>query len=115
MLKAYSFPRFYRAVLSFAHRLGGKRVLFSGAGLHAAAKIRLLLKTEARIEFYGDPACDNVLDWAQNGQLVHFSRCLTAGICEAAGLAEGSNSRPRYVRSGKGFCRLIVACRAFPI
>jgi uroporphyrin-III C-methyltransferase/precorrin-2 dehydrogenase/sirohydrochlorin ferrochelatase len=59
--------------------LAEKPVLFSGAGWHAAAKIRLWLKTEARMEVYGDPACDDVLDWAQDGRLVHVSRCLTGG------------------------------------
>ncbi len=103
MLKTYSFPRGYRAVLSFAHRLGGKRVLFSGAGLHVAAKIRLLLKTEARIEFYGDPACDNVLDRAQDGQLVHFSRCLTAGICVARALRRARTAAPATYVLEKAF------------
>ncbi len=79
--------------------LAEKRVLFSGAGLHAAAKIRLLLKTEVRIEVYGDPACDEILDWAQDGRLVHFPRCPTAADADGATLVYGANDDPEMDRA----------------
>jgi siroheme synthase (precorrin-2 oxidase/ferrochelatase) len=93
--------------------LAEKPVLFSGAGWHAGAKIRLWLRTEARMEVYSDSACDDVLDWAQDGRLVHVQMSDWV-ICEAAGLAEGLKSRPATYFLEKVFCRLIVGCRAFP-
>lgn len=56
----------------------GTRIVLSGGGDAALAKLRLLLKTEARIEvFAADPAQD-IVDWAAAGQLVLTRRTLQA-------------------------------------
>jgi len=52
------------------------RVVVSGAGETAAAKLRLLLKTEALIEVYGEDACDDVRAWHEDGRLRWFAKPL---------------------------------------
>ncbi len=49
--------------------LKDKKVVFSGAGEHAAAKIRLLLKTEADIVAVGENPCADVAEWAALGKI----------------------------------------------
>jgi uroporphyrin-III C-methyltransferase/precorrin-2 dehydrogenase/sirohydrochlorin ferrochelatase len=53
-----------------------QRVVISGAGETAAAKLRLLLKTEALIEVYGEEACDAVRAWHDEGRLRWFPKPL---------------------------------------
>ena len=54
------------------------RVLLSGGEAAALAKLRLLLKTPARIEVYADPAAEEIRDWAAEGRLTLIPRPLTA-------------------------------------
>ncbi|MFP3921135.1 MAG: siroheme synthase CysG [Dichotomicrobium sp.] len=67
--------------------LRGQRVVVSGAGETAAAKLRLLLKTEAEIEVYGADACDDVRRWHAEGRLRWFAEPLTPGALAGARLA----------------------------
>ena len=53
-----------------------QRVVVSGAGETAAAKLRLLLKTEAIIEVYGEDACEDVRKWHEGGRLRWFAKRL---------------------------------------
>jgi uroporphyrin-III C-methyltransferase/precorrin-2 dehydrogenase/sirohydrochlorin ferrochelatase len=55
-----------------------QRVVVSGAGETAAAKLRLLLKTEALIEVYGEDACGDIRDWHDEGRLRWFAKPLPA-------------------------------------
>jgi uroporphyrin-III C-methyltransferase/precorrin-2 dehydrogenase/sirohydrochlorin ferrochelatase len=62
----------------------GARVVLSGGGEAALAKLRLLLKTEARLEVYApDPAAE-ILTWAEAGKLVLQRRALAAGDVRGA-------------------------------
>ncbi len=56
--------------------LGGRRVLFSGAGPVAVPKVRLLLKTPAAIEVYGRNASTEIRDWASGGRITLHQRPL---------------------------------------
>ena len=52
------------------------RIVVSGGGDAALAKLRLLLKTEARIEVYARNAEDDIQDWAKAGKLRLIARDL---------------------------------------
>ena len=56
--------------------LTGRRVLFSGAGDIAEPKIRLILKTGAIVEVYGEDPNDRIRGWAGNGRVTLFERPL---------------------------------------
>jgi uroporphyrin-III C-methyltransferase/precorrin-2 dehydrogenase/sirohydrochlorin ferrochelatase len=72
--------------------LRGRRVVVSGAGETAVAKLRLLLKTEARIEVYGSPPADAVRAWAAEGRLTLAERPLEPGDAAGATLVYGANA-----------------------
>ena len=55
-----------------------RRIAISGGGDAALAKLRLLLKTEARIEVYASDAAQEIHTWAAEGRLTHIARGLTA-------------------------------------
>ena len=59
--------------------LRDRRVVVSGAGAVAIAKLRLLLKTEARIVVFGRDAEPEVRAWAAGGRLVLVERPIEAG------------------------------------
>ena len=71
--------------------LKNKKVVFSGAGDHAAAKIRLLLKTEAEIVVIGEDPCDDVLQWAELGKITFYNRPLQNEDVRDARLVYGAN------------------------
>lgn len=56
-----------------------KTIVVSGAGECAVAKLRLLLKTMARIKVFDPHADQEVLSWAQEGRLEYFPRAVEAG------------------------------------
>ena len=71
--------------------LAGRRVIVSGGGECALAKLRLLLKTEARIwVFAADPA-PAVLDLAATGKITLIKRALAAGDAFCAALFYAAN------------------------
>ncbi|MEL7255147.1 MAG: siroheme synthase CysG [Pseudomonadota bacterium] len=59
--------------------LEGKRVVLSGGGEAAVAKLRLILKTEAQITVFAEEADQDILDWAAEGRLTHIPRALASG------------------------------------
>ena len=65
--------------------LRGRRVVVSGAGETAVAKLRLLLKTEATIVVYGERPSPQIVDWATAGRLRLIERPIGEGdpICAA--------------------------------
>lgn len=71
--------------------LRGRRVVVSGAGECAVAKLRLLLKTEAEILVFGADASPVVLDWAAAGSITLFRRALSDGDADDAALVYGAN------------------------
>ena len=59
--------------------LDGRKVVLSGGGDAALAKLRLLLKTNADLHVFAtDPAAE-ICDWAAAGKLVLHTRALAAG------------------------------------
>ncbi|MEE8243912.1 MAG: siroheme synthase CysG [Pseudomonadales bacterium] len=54
--------------------LRDQQVVFAGAGAVATPKIRLLMKTEASIQVYGEAAAEEVVSWAKSGQIAWFPR-----------------------------------------
>ncbi len=71
--------------------LRGRRVVVSGAGECAVAKLRLLLKTEARISVYGVDADPLVRNWADEGRLMLEERALQHGDATCAAMVYGAN------------------------
>lgn len=71
--------------------LSGRRVVVSGAGECAVAKLRLLLKTEARINVYGEEPADQVLQWAREGRVAYHPRGLEHGDAVCAALLYAAN------------------------
>ncbi len=71
--------------------LRGRRVVVSGAGECAVAKLRLLLKTEARINVYGIDAAEQVCQWAREGRITLHSRPLDHGDATCAAMLYAAN------------------------
>ncbi len=74
--------------------LRGRRVVVSGAGETAVAKLRLLLKTEARIVVFGTDAAAPVRAWAAARRLTLVERAVAAGDAAGAVLFYGANADP---------------------
>ncbi len=75
-------------------RLAGRRVVVSGAGQAAVAKLRLLLKTDAEITVLGlgpDPA---ILSWHREGALRHEERHVETDDLDAAALLYCASNDP---------------------
>lgn len=68
-----------------------RRVAVSGASECAAAKLRLLLKTEARISVYGRDAGPDVRRWAAEGRLTFHDRALDASDLDSVLLLYAAN------------------------
>lgn len=83
--------RFYPAFV----RLEGETVVFSGAGEPAAAKLRLLLKSEARLRVFGTEPCGSVRQWAIEGRIELITRPLQEGDADGARLLYGANDDPK--------------------
>lgn len=76
-------------------RVDTARIVVSGAGETALAKLRLLLKTGARIAVYGaDPHAD-ISDLARQGRIALHQRALAPGDITGAALLYAGNDDPR--------------------
>jgi len=75
--------------------LRGRRVVVSGAGEAAVAKLRLLLKTEATVVVYGEDAHAQIQRWSDEGRLVHIDRAIEYGDALCAALVYGANEDER--------------------
>ena len=71
--------------------LRGRRVVVSGAGEAAVAKLRLLLKTEATVIVYGPDPHAQIRRWADEGRLIHMPRPVDHGDALCAALVYGAN------------------------
>ena len=69
----------------FLH-LSGRRVVVSGAGRAASAKLRLLLKTDAAIAVFGPDPDPEILAWHREGALRHEGRRVEDGDLDGAAL-----------------------------
>ena len=54
--------------------LEGKRVVVSGGGEAAIAKLRLILKTEAQVTVFAQDAAQEIVDWHEEGRLTLVRR-----------------------------------------
>lgn len=68
-----------------------RRIVVSGGDEAAVAKLRLILKSEARIEVYADTALPRIHDWAGQGRLTLIPRALAAGDAAGAVLVYAAN------------------------
>ncbi|MEO0568415.1 MAG: siroheme synthase CysG [Pseudomonadota bacterium] len=59
--------------------LEGRRVVLSGGGEAAVAKLRLILKTEAHVTVYAKEADEEIIDWANEGKLTLEQREMQPG------------------------------------
>ena len=71
--------------------LDGRRVIVSGAGETAVAKLRLILKTSARITVFGTLVESQVRQWAADGKLTLVERPLETGDALCARLLYAAN------------------------
>ncbi len=71
--------------------LRDRSVVISGAGLVAVAKLRLLMKTEARITVYGTDPVTEIRGWAAEGRLHLVDRPIADGDADGAALVYGAN------------------------
>jgi uroporphyrin-III C-methyltransferase/precorrin-2 dehydrogenase/sirohydrochlorin ferrochelatase len=71
--------------------LRDRTVVVSGAGDVAVAKLRLLMKTEARIEVYGADPAPQVQGWARDGRIVLVERRIEPSDAAGAELVYGAN------------------------
>ena len=71
--------------------LDGRRVVMSGAGETAIAKLRLLLKTSARITVFGGDPDPLVRQWAAQGRLILAERPIETGDALCAALFYAAN------------------------
>jgi uroporphyrin-III C-methyltransferase/precorrin-2 dehydrogenase/sirohydrochlorin ferrochelatase len=71
--------------------VSGRRVVLSGGGEAAVAKLRLLLKTEARITVVADQFEDQIETWAENGCLTLIRRAQEPGDAFCAALFYAAN------------------------
>lgn len=75
-------------------RLAGRSVVVSGSGEIAAAKIRLLMKSEAVIRVFGASPGDLVREWADAGRIELHKRTAEAGDLTGAALVYAANDDP---------------------
>jgi len=69
----------------------GRRIVVSGGGDAAMAKLRLLMKTDARVNVYASDAAPEIHAWARNGKLTLHTRPLSRGDALCAALFYGAN------------------------
>lgn len=74
--------------------LTGRRVVVSGTGQVAVAKLRLLLKSDARILVFGPDPDPEILAWHRDGALRHDERRLETSDLASAALLYCANSDP---------------------
>ena len=75
-------------------RLSGARVVVSGAGRAATAKLRLLLKTDAEIAVYGPDPEPEILAWHREGALRHDERRVESADLDGAALVYCASDDP---------------------
>ena len=68
-------------------KLNGRRILVCGTTGASVFKIRLLLKTSAKITVFGTPADDQIKQWSKSGLIEHVYRSLNSDDCNNAAFA----------------------------
>ncbi|PCJ85099.1 MAG: siroheme synthase [Hyphomicrobiales bacterium] len=70
------------------------RIVVSGNGETALAKLRLLMKSEARLDVYGDDPIDELLFLADENKINLIQRIVTAADIKGAALFYGASDEP---------------------
>ena len=85
--------------------LNDAKIIVSGAGNVAVAKLRLLAKTSARISVYGVKPAPEIVSWAKEGKIFLFRRPMKTGDAVGARLVYAANydqaENARVVNIGK--------------
>jgi uroporphyrin-III C-methyltransferase/precorrin-2 dehydrogenase/sirohydrochlorin ferrochelatase len=68
-----------------------QRIVVSGAGQCALAKLRIILKTEAQVDVYGPDAEPEIMDWAAERRITLHNRVLEAEDVTGALLVYAAN------------------------
>ncbi|MCL4128024.1 UNVERIFIED_CONTAM: hypothetical protein GTU68_002323 [Idotea baltica] len=76
------------------HDLRDRRVIVCGAGETAVAKLRLILKTEARVTVFGADAHEQIIRWAEDAHVTLIARPMQSGDSAAAALVYGATDDP---------------------
>ena len=71
--------------------VAGRRIVLSGGGDAAVSKLRLLMKTEARISVFTPEPAPDIAEWAQDGKLTLIARALEPGDAMCAVLFYAAN------------------------
>lgn len=71
--------------------LAGRRVVLSGGGAAALAKLRLLMKTDASITVFAKAPDRQIIHWASQGALTLVKRAFEPGDAMCAALFYGAN------------------------
>jgi len=74
--------------------IAGRRVVVSGGGAAALAKLRLLLKTEAQLSVFATDPAPEIQAWADEGRLRLVDRALEPGDCLCAVLFYAADEQP---------------------
>ncbi len=71
--------------------VAGRRIVLSGGGDAALAKLRLILKTTAKVTVYAEVAAAEIHAWAADGKLTFINRALEPGDAMCAVLFYAAN------------------------
>ena len=82
--------------------LEGRRVVLSGGGEAALAKLRLLLKTEAHLTVISPDPAPQIRDWAATGRLSLIERAQEPGDVLCARLFYAANEDVAYGSCASG-------------
>lgn len=69
----------------------GRTIVVSGVGECAVAKLRLILKTEAKVVVFGTEPHPDVVAWAATGRVRHHARAVTGDDIRGAALVYAAN------------------------
>ena len=86
-------------------RLSGERVVVSGAGRAAAAKLRLLVKTDAEITVFGLDPDPDILSWHREGALRYDERHVEGADIDGAALLYCASDDPAEDASAAALAR----------
>lgn len=85
--------------------LNDRKIVLSGAGAVAEAKLRLLMKTGAKIHVFGKNPSKNIKNWALTGKILLSPRTITADDTIGALLAYAANGNAELDAKAAGFGR----------
>ena len=71
--------------------VAGRRIVLSGGGDAALAKLRLILKTTAKVTVFAEDAAVEIHAWAAEGKLTYIPRAMEAGDAMCAVLFYAAN------------------------